>query len=354
MRETVGFLLFVAAFVALCGAGNFYILWRFSGFFGYKHGAAFWTVFALLTFSYVLSLMIHDLVGGKVTTMMHEAAALWLGIGLLFVSALVIYDVFKYVVKVPGPLAGSFIIVVVSALTVYAMHNAGRIFVREVEIPAPVEMNIVQLSDIHLGSDGSDFLRRVVDMSKTCSPDLVLITGDLIDPRSGITEEDLACLDDFSAPVFLIIGNHERYAGVEEVMQMLSATKVRPLRNEAVQLEHVQIIGIDDSNNSRQVAETLQGIPIDPSRYNVLMYHRPQGFEAAADAGIDLMLAGHTHNGQIAPFNLLVRLAFSRIKGLHRYGDSWLMISTGTGTWGPKMRLGSRNEIVLLKLRKKG
>ena len=82
------------------------------------------------------------------------------------------------------------------------------------------------------------------------------------------------------------------------------------------------------------------------------MYHRPIGFEAAVESGIDLMLAGHTHNGQIAPFNLIVGLGFEHMSGLYRHGGSYLYVTTGTGTWGPRMRLGSNNEIVLLKLRK--
>jgi predicted MPP superfamily phosphohydrolase len=353
MKEALGFYLFVTAFVAVCGLLNYYVLWRFSGFFGIKRGPAFWAVLTILTLSYVVSIWLHDVLPDKLTALLHDAAALWLGIGLLLVSAMLIYEVLKYIIKLQPPVAGTAIILVVSALGAYAMINARRIHIKEVQIPAPLDMNLVHLSDIHLGSDGKDFLARIVDMTNTCSPDAVLITGDLLDPRSGITAQDLTCLDRLSAPVFFVIGNHEHYTGIATVLQLLSSTQVKVLRNEKADCGDIQIIGIDDSGNPRQVAEMLRRIPFDGARYNVLMYHRPQGFEAAADAGIDLMLAGHTHNGQIVPFNLLVRLAFSRVRGLHRYRDSFLMVSTGTGTWGPKMRLGSKNEILLLKLRKK-
>ena len=135
-------------------------------------------------------------------------------------------------------------------------------------------------------------------------------------------------------------------------MDLLRTTKVRPLRNEAVDFARIQIIGIDDSGRRFQVADQLKRIEFDDSKYCVLMYHRPTGFEAAVEQGVDLMLTGHTHNGQIAPFNLIVRLAFRHISGLYRHEGSYLYVTTGTGTWGPRMRLGSSNEIVLLKLRK--
>jgi len=352
MRETIGFVLFVATFVALCGLCNYYVFWRFSGFFGFKRGAAFWGVVVLLTLSYILSIWIHDFVPGRLTVLLHEAAGLWLGVGFLFFSALVVFEVLKYLIKVPPPVAGTSILVVVLGLTCYAMYNASIIRINEVDIAAPVEMRIAHLSDIHLDSDGDRFLRRIVEKTNACAPDVVLITGDMIEPRSGMTAKTLMQLDELSAPAFFVIGNHERYAGMEHVMELFAATKVRVLRNEAVEFGDVQIIGIDDDNNPAQVAKALEHIAVDPARYTVLMYHRPQGFEDAAEAGVGLMLAGHTHNGQIVPFNLIVRLAFRRIKGLHRYGDSFMMVSVGTGTWGPKMRLGSRNEIVMLRLGK--
>lgn len=95
----------------------------------------------------------------------------------------------------------------------------------------------------------------------------------------------------------------------------------------------------------------LPALPQDPSRYQVLLYHRPDGLEAAAAANIDLMLCGHTHNGQIVPFNFLVRRVFPRIVGLHDLGGTRLYVSPGTGTWGPVMRLGTRSEITVFDVR---
>ncbi len=352
MRQIIGFAVFATFFVALCGVCNYYILRRFTGFFGVKRKRWFWPVLVVLTLSYVLSIGINELFSNAVTSFVQAAAALWLGIALLLVSALLVYELLRLVIRIPPRLAGVLIAIVVLALTVCSMINARRVVVKVVEIEAPVEMNIVQLSDIHLGSDGHAFLKHIVERTNALSPDVVLLTGDVIDPHSGIGAAEIAPLNDLEAPVFFVTGNHEGYAGVEKVMDLLRTTKVRPLRNEAVDFARIQIIGIDDSGHRFQVADQLKRIEFDDSKYCVLMYHRPIGFEAAAENGVDLMLAGHTHNGQIAPFNLIVGLAFEHMSGLYRHEGSYLYVTTGTGTWGPRMRLGSNNEIVLLKLRK--
>ncbi len=352
MRQMIGFAVFATFFVALCGVCNFYILWRFTGFFGVRRKRWFWLVLVALTLSYVLSIGIDELFSNAATTFVQATAALWLGIALLLVSALLVYELLRLVIKIPPRLAGISIAIVVLTLTVCSMINARRVVVKVVEIEAPVEMNIVQLSDIHLGSDGHSFLEHIVEKTNTLSPDVVLLTGDVVDPHSGIGAEEISPLNDIEAPVFFVTGNHEGYAGVGKIMDLLRTTKVRTLRNEAVDFGEIQIIGIDDSNRRSQVADQLKRIEFDDSKYCVLMYHRPRGFEAAAENGVDLMLTGHTHNGQIAPFNLIVGLAFKHMSGLYRHEGSYLYVTTGTGTWGPRMRLGSSNEIVLLKLRK--
>ncbi|MHC4721502.1 MAG: metallophosphoesterase, partial [Planctomycetota bacterium] len=197
----------------------------------------------------------------------------------------------------------------------------------------------------------------------------VVITGDLVDSHHRLDSAALARLNDLAAPVFFVLGNHERYAGMANVLALLKGTKVRTLRNESVTLDGLQIIGIDDEND---VADRLKHIEIDPAKFAVLLYHRPEGLEAASKAGIDLMLSGHTHrpegleaaskagidlmlsghthNGQIFPFNFYLRQLFPYVKGLYRHENLHLYVSTGTGTWGPRMRLGSKSEIILLKL----
>ena len=196
-------------------------------------------------------------------------------------------------------------------------------------------------------------LEQLVEKTNALNPDLVLITGDLVDPQGNLTSDSLTPLNALTAPAYFVTGNHERYVGLDKVMSLLEKTSVIMLRNEVVLFDSLQLIGIDDSDNPDQVRRNLSGLELNPDMYTILLYHQPEGFKDAEAAGVDLMLSGHTHNGQIWPFNRVVRLRFKYVKGLHKIGNMKLYVSTGSGTWGPPMRLGSRNLITLIKLVKK-
>jgi predicted MPP superfamily phosphohydrolase len=115
-----------------------------------------------------------------------------------------------------------------------------------------------------------------------------------------------------------------------------------------VEVNGVRIIGVENSYDTELLQSVLSRTPPSPA-YTILMHHQPTGFAVAAARGIGLTLSGHVHNGQIWPFNYIVRLFYSYLKGLHANGDALLNVSTGTGTWGPPMRLGSQSEIVVLE-----
>ena len=224
-----------------------------------------------------------------------------------------------------------------------------RISLEEKSLRHP--LRVVQVTDVHIGSRSLRFLENLVVQINHLEPDMLCITGDFID-ASGIQEEDLVSLRQACCPVYFSIGNHERYEDLEEISERLGNLGVIVLRNRAVMhRDDVQIIGIDDRDDALQVERQLVHIPMAKNSFNLLMYHRPVGLEAASEAGIDLMLSGHTHNGQIFPFNLIVRSVFDKIAGLYRYNETWLYVSQGTGTWGPVMRVGTRSEITLFEMK---
>ena len=152
----------------------------------------------------------------------------------------------------------------------------GELKFSSITIPSTVDMKIVQLSDIHLGSVTERHLLRLVQKTNALGPDLVLITGDLLDPAGRLSAESLEPLNELTAPVYWISGNHERYAGLEKVTTMLREKSVVPLRNEAVTFGGIQLIGIDDSEDRRQVERVLSSISFDPDMYTILMYHQPR------------------------------------------------------------------------------
>jgi len=345
-------MLFFTVFFSLYLLGNFYILWRLSTLFGVRRGWLLYSLVIIVTFSYMAAALLDSVFANGLTRVLCGLTVSWMGVGLFLLCGLLIYEVINILVNPPPFWAGVVIAGFVACLTVIANINTRTLHIRTLDIPAPVDMDIVQLSDIHVGSVGEDYLRRVVDKTNSLSPDLVLITGDLMDPAGRPRNAPFASLNDLKAPVYFVTGNHERYTGVEKAMELLKDTKVVPLRNSVADFNGLQLAGIDDSADKKHVEKVIGTLNIDRSKFSILMYHHPEGLEAAANAGINLMLSGHTHNGQIVPFNFVIHWLHPRTKGLFEYGNCKLFVTTGTGYWGPPMRLGSQCEIVLVKLRK--
>ena len=211
-------------------------------------------------------------------------------------------------------------------------------------------LRFVQITDVHIGSRSEAFLEQVIRKVHTLQPEFLCITGDFIDAR-GVVEEQLAALRTLECPIYFTIGNHERYEDLDEILATMRALGVNTLRSGAIHhREDVQVLGIDDSDDARQVEQELVKMELDRQAFNVLLYHRPQGLEAVEASGIDLMISGHTHDGQIFPFNLVVKRVFDRGAGMYQLGGLRLYVSQGTGTWGPVMRVGTRSEITLFEI----
>jgi predicted MPP superfamily phosphohydrolase len=344
--------LFLAIFFGINVLANGYIFWRLFSYFHWKTGVLFGLLIFSFSISYIAAAWLDRMVGFFLSRWLLHLAGLWLGIGLLLLLCMAVGDVVRLAAPIPLEISRWLVLGVAAVLIVYSLANARRIEVVEVTLPAAVDRTVVHLSDFHVGSVSPAHLRRAVNLTRAANPDLVLMTGDLLDPYSGLSDELFASLKEIEVPIYFTIGNHERYAGLDTVAKMISRTPIIPLRNETAELDGIQLIGIDDSENPEQVKTRLDKIVIDSERYTILMYHRPIGFEAAAEKGIDLMLCGHTHNGQIFPFNYVVKSRFPRIRGLHKIGESTLIVSTGSGTRGPSMRLASRNQIFVIKLQK--
>ena len=212
-------------------------------------------------------------------------------------------------------------------------------------------LHLVQITDVHLGSRGAGFLRNILAEVTTLNPDALCITGDFID-ATDFPESALLPLADLPMPVYFVIGNHERYEDLDQIVDRLTRQGVIVLRNAAASLRpDVQIIGIDDADDPGQLARCLPGIEQVDEAYKVLLYHRPLGLELAASAGLQLTLSGHTHNGQVWPFNLLVQRVFPMIKGLYHTDQCAHYVSEGTGTWGPVFRIATRGEITSIWIR---
>ena len=298
--------------------------------------------------------LVHQARRNALTRWAQRAVYLWMGLAFLLLCVVVPVRLL-HLLGLPDGIAAGLLAAVYAPLAAWSIVNAHRLEVRRVALSSPKldrPARLVQLSDVHVGSRGAGFLRRIVRRVNALDPDAVFVTGDLID-LMNLPEDALDPVGTLAAPAFFAIGNHERYVGSDAVCARLETLGVTVLRDAQVDWGAMRIIGIDDAEARDRVARVLERIGAgerDRTRFTILLYHRPDGLEDAARAGIDLMLCGHTHNGQIVPFDRIVKRYFPRIAGRYDADATVLYVSPGTGTWGPTMRLGSSNEITVFEL----
>jgi hypothetical protein len=222
---------------------------------------------------------------------------------------------------------------------------------------------IAQLTDLHLGAmRRGSWVQEVVDQTNRLEPDLIAITGDLADatPRQLSTEMGMLRRLTAEQGVFFVTGNHEYFIDLEGWLRTLRSLGIRVLRNERVAIRRgdaaFDLVGVDDHDGGRMAAGHGTNVAgamknHDPDRATVLLAHQPRTIFDAAEHEIGLVLSGHTHGGQIWPWNYLVYLQQPYVSGLHEYRGTQIYVSEGTGFWGPPMRLGSTSEITLVTLR---
>ena len=222
---------------------------------------------------------------------------------------------------------------------------------------------IVQISDLHIGPIlDRRFAAAVVERCNALCPDVVAITGDLVDGDVGVIGEEVAPFAHLHAAhgVYFVTGNHDYYSGADAWAARVEQLGIRVLRNERVTVGRdgatFDLAGVEDHHAHMVSSTHREDLPAaleerDASRPLILLAHDPLTFRTAARHGVDLQLSGHTHGGQIWPFNYLVRLSTPYVVGHHRQADAQLYVSRGTGFWGPAMRLFAPGEITEIVLR---
>lgn len=295
-----------------------------------------------------------------------SAFSLGLMLNLLFLVVLgwgVIFVMRLFGAQPKPAIIGVLVLVFGSAVSVYGISNALRPVVRHetVSIQGLPERwkgkMIVQLSDIHLGPVyRQDFLRGVVDQVNGLRPAAVMIVGDLFDGMDGDLGSLAGPLGDIRAEkgVFFSTGNHETYLGVAKAFSALKGTGVEILDDRAVIVDDLAIIGI--GYPGRGTGKDVPGIAASFVRRHsgapsILLYHAPSDVDRMKETGIDLQLSGHTHRGQQFPFQVVTWFVHKGYDyGLYDLGEYALSVSSGVGTWGPPIRLGTRSEIVAITL----
>ena len=351
-RRPAGMRVFVVAFLVLHLPLFIYPVLRLAGWLELGFVS---TLFILIpvAFSQIISRWV--LRGAKhlVATWVRYLADFILGMSPIVFMALMVAELLTLLGVVEAFNAAWSVLGISSFISVVGVIYAIRPMVKTIRFGAAglqKPLRFVQITDVHIGSRSSRFLDQIVGKIKAVDPEFLCITGDFIDAR-GVSEEDLSALRELDCPIYFSTGNHERYEDLEDILVRLENLGVKALRTRSDNpREDIQIIGIDDRDDAMQVGRELGKLDVDQNRFSILMYHRPLGFQAAEKAGIDLMISGHTHNGQIYPFNLVVNKAFDHVVGMYEHGKCRLYVSQGTGTWGPVMRVGTRAEITLFEI----
>lgn len=243
-----------------------------------------------------------------------------------------------------------------------------RVDVPIARLPAALHgFTVAQITDVHVGPTiRRGYLQAIVARVNALGADMVAITGDLVDGKVSELAAHVAPLAQLRSRhgSFFVTGNHEYYSGAQAWMAELRRLGVRVLLNEHVVLDHagphgsaaLLVAGVADYTahhfdpaHKSDPQAALRGAPAH-ARVRLLLAHQPRSAMAAADAGFDLQLSGHTHGGQFWPWNHFVRLQQPFTAGLHKLKDLWVYTSRGTGYWGPPKRFGAPSEITLVRL----
>ena len=275
------------------------------------------------------------------------------GMGIGFISFWVVTSL--YILSLLAPdfsfIFGILSLIIIILLTLISLYYGTKLFSKEINISSEkikINKSFVFISDIHLGSNNSKHLIKIISIIEKYNFDFLLIGGDLIDSSTV----DLSALNEFKkldCPIYFVTGNHEYYIkNSSYFIQNLNNYNIHHVSDETTLINNINLIGINDNLSKEKQIEIINK-KIKNENFNLLLIHKPSVWVNIRDK-VDLMLSGHTHNGQIFPFNLFLGLQFKYKYGLHNFINSNLYVSSGSGPWGPKMRLGTFNEIILFNL----
>ena len=296
----------------------------------------------------------------------YKASAMWMG----FLSFLFLAGVLAWILLAFATLAGAtfnfhrwveILFALALVIGLYGLFNASwtritRIRVRLEKLPETWRGRRAALvSDIHLGHvRNRNFLQRLVAKILSEEPDAVFIAGDLYDGTAIDAARAAEPLNQLTAPqgVYFVAGNHEQFGDDTKYLKAVEAAGIRVLKNERVTVDGLQIVGVPyrSATSNGDLASALRRVPLDRDRASILLTHAPDHPEIAEAAGFSLQLSGHTHLGQFIPWSWMARRVYRQfVYGLSRIGKMQVFTSSGAGTWGPPLRLGSNPEIVMLE-----
>ena len=371
-------ILFLAVFLVVFGGLNYYIGIRGWQAFGRLipagHGPLYWIAFILLAFSYLTGRFLNQYVPGSLSTGLTVMGSYWLAAMDFLVLALIFVDLLRLTdrwlhflpdgLKQFPEVTGLVVAVTVLGIILYGSWNARnpRLTHYDITIDKPAGslqvLHAVVVSDIHLGNIvDNDRLMAMINRVNSLEPDVVLLPGDIIDENIGTFVEQKMPESFWKLKskygVYAVFGNHEYIGGhAQEAYNYLTEAGVTVLRDECLKVAgSFYIAGRDNGMRGRlgddgrqELSTVIAGV--DRALPVILLDHQPSNLREAEEQEVDLQLSGHTHRGQLFPFNLITKRIFATDWGYLRKGDFQIIVSSGFGTWGPPIRIGNHPEIV--------
>lgn len=381
MRKT-DFLIFLSIVLLVYFLINSYIILRVNSTLRYNQTlrTMFLSALVFLIIAYPMGRLLQNFFQNIMVDFLLFAGAFYMGMMVYLLFATLLIDILRLINSF-APIFPSFIsnnpvktaqitfwtvLTLVIGTTVIGHINARlpRIRTFEIQINKPAnqlkQLIVVAMTDIHLGTIvRHSTLENLVEKVNNLNPDLILLPGDIVDEDvSTVMEQNMAAsLRKLKAPygVFGVTGNHEYFGGVQKSVDYIQKGNVRILQDTTVKIANAfYLIGRKDrtgksfGDKRKPLNEILDGV--DKKLPLILMDHQPFHLEEAEQNGIDLQLSGHTHHGQLFPFNLITKKVYEKSWGYLRKRQTQYYVSCGVGTWGPPIRIGNRPEILRFKL----
>jgi predicted MPP superfamily phosphohydrolase len=373
------FLVFFSIIVLIYTLANYYLYVRGLQAFQLNQPYRRWyiVIFWTIAASFVAGSFLERLASSAFSEWIYRIGSFWLALMLYLFIAVVLIDfirVLNHFFHFLPPFTpiltfrlGLIVLSIASVIVIGGHINALWINVKEIpltihkKVTGSPEVKILMASDIHLGAlIGERREKKLLDIVREQKPDLVLLCGDLVDGEiATVLRKNLGRhIQEIKTQlgVYAILGNHEYIGGIDKTLPYLKSINIKVLIDETVNLaDGIQLVGRNDHSSGRganapkSLAELLIGI--DPTKPVIVMNHQPFNLDEAEAANVDLHLSGHTHNGQLWPFNYLTKAIFELSWGYLKKGNTNFYVSSGYGTWGPSVRTGNRPEVVIFKLK---
>ncbi len=360
--------MWMLVFGVLPFAGLAYVLWHIFNMLSFCNLLR-WTVVVAIVIAFSLVFLnvtrVIENLPIKVATIVYEVGNSMLFILLYLVILFVVADIAVACHLLPKHyLYNNWISVVAVTVLFFVIFLSGNIHYRnkkKVELEVVSEkvkqrdLKILMMSDLHLGyhNDREEF-HRWVDIINSASPDIILVGGDIIDisTRPLYASDFAGEFKRLKAPAFACLGNHEYYSGRENALKFYEDAGITLLRDSAVNVDGICVIGRDDRSNTRRLAlKTIMQKYAKSGNYTILLDHQPHNLAEAESAGIDFQFSGHTHHGQVWPISWITDLIYENAYGYCQKGSTRYYVSSGIGIWGGKFRMGTQSEYLLLTLR---